>query len=127
MRFWPFGKDEEEATVEYVSRVVTATATDGSMVRAKLNLVFVEAIPEARGEATATAATAILQKYFEQGSSELLLGTETDASAAVMGELPSSGHVRSVDVMAIHLVGRSPSDVPRPPRMPSSPSTKPVS
>ncbi len=122
MRFWPFGKDEEGATVEYLSRVVNANATDGPVVRAKLNVVFVEAVPEARGDATITTACGLLQKYFEQGSSALLVGTESDAAASVMSALPASGHVRSVDVMAIHIVGESPSEAPRGARMPSSPS-----
>lgn len=119
MKFWPFGKDEEESTVEYVSRVVTANATDGAEVRAKLNLVFVEPIPEARGESTAAAASGILQKYFEAGTSSLLLGTERDAASSVMGALPASGHVRSVDVVAIHVVGEAAPEGPRS-RMPSS-------
>lgn len=124
MRFWPFGK-EETRDVEYVSRVVTAPSADGAEVRGKLNLLFSEPVPE-DGANTAADATALsLKELISARRAADLVGAEGELAVLLLRGSTAAGALRTVEVVALHVVGAD-LESPRRARMPSL-STAPKS
>jgi hypothetical protein len=120
MRFWPFGR-EESRDVEYVSRVVTAQSADGAEIRAKLNLLYTEPVPE-DGANTAADATALsLKEMIAARRTADLVGAEDDLASHLLHGSASAGALRAVEVVALHVVGAE-VEGGRRARMPSVPS-----
>lgn len=134
MGFWPFrwGKDEKDAPspVEYASSVVAETTSDGALVRAKLTAHFVAPLPPE----DARALLAHCERFFrdhvaKQPSYAGLLGEEGPVAEAIGASLtsPDKERLRSLEVLAIHVVGeppagaRSPEPAQRPHRAGSNP------
>lgn len=119
MRFWPFGNDKDE--VEFASRVVTATARDGATVRGKVSLHFGEPLAKGRADELADGAATLLREAFERTSSGgELLGAEVSLAATIHEATPDKA-IRSVEVVAVHLVG----DTVEPPAPRNPPSSRP--
>ena len=105
MRFWPFGNDKDGGDVEFASRVVTGEAADHATLRGKITVHFASPRLRDRADELADAAASTLRATFEGApTASALLGTETSLGAAVLETLPRE-EVRSVDVVAIHVVG----------------------
>ncbi len=120
MRFWPFGSDKE-ADVEFASRVVTASAQDGATVRGKVSVHFGAPHRKDSADELADRAAELLRQIFEAARAGAgVLGTEADLAAKIHEAIPASD-VRSVEVVAVHLVG----DTVEPPPNRQPPSTRP--
>jgi hypothetical protein len=120
MRFWPFGKEETQ-DVEYVSRVVTVHSADGAEVRAKLNLVFSEPVPEDGANTTAEATALSLKELMAARSARELVDAEEALAAQLLRGSAAAGSLRTIEVVALHIVGGD-GDGARRARMPSVPS-----
>lgn len=120
MRFWPFGKDETR-DVEYVSRVVTAQSADGAEVRAKLNLLYTEPVPEDGANTAADATALALKELMAARRAADLVGAEDDLASHLLHGSAAAGALRTVEVVALHVVGAD-LEGGRRARMPSVPS-----
>jgi hypothetical protein len=122
MRLWPFGSDDDDASgVDTVSRVVSGRARDGAVVRAKLTLHFEAPVPQAEADEQADAYAARLkQRFDETDAGSTLIGAEATLSSELGGPRASAtAAIRSVEVVAVHLVGAG--SMPPPSRRRSTP------
>ena len=105
MGFWPFGRDP--ATIEMVSRVITAATQNGFRVRGKLTIHFAEpqrqADADLAGDRFAAIAVALLREAPEHGA---LIGAEAPLSAELFARYPIDvARARGVEIAALHVVG----------------------
>lgn len=110
MRFWPFGKEKEPRGIEFVSRVVSSSAMDGAVLRAKVSVSFREPVSEREAEEIADDAATGLRAVFaseEQGAA--LVGREADIARSTATKMRPRDNVRAVDVVAFHIVTEAPS------------------
>lgn len=118
MRFWPFGNDKDGGDVEFASRVVTGEAADGATLRGKITAHFASPRRRDRADELADAAAGTLRATFENAPAATdLLGAEAALAASVLETLPRE-EVRSIDVVAVHVVGDTVQ--PAPAHLPSS-------
>jgi len=120
MRFWPFGKEKEAEAdaVEFGSRVVTGAAKDGRQARAKLTATFSSPLSQEEADRVMNQACGTLRAAFESArSADELVGAEAELAGRVIEGLTST---RSVDLVALHIVGESASEGPPPMRRPFS-------
>lgn len=118
MRFWPFGKDNDENAegIDFGSRVVTGAARDGRQVRAKVTAAFKSPLSQEAADQTMDRCAGLLREAFESATTaDELAGAEGDLAQRVNEQLAD---VRSIDIVALHIVGES-SDAP-PTRRPFS-------
>lgn len=130
MRFWPFGRKSEG--VEFVTRVVTAAAAEGTPVRARMTLHFAEPVPEEEASLLGDRAGAILEGLLRQAIDvEDARGREPTLSGTVRGALDQAGvvGVRKVEVAGVHAVRlQTPSARPvAPSSLPPTPGWRPPS
>ena len=110
MGFWPFGKDkvrEGDEDVEFASRVVSSSPRDGTTVRGKLTVHLADAAPASEAKRAADVCAFLAETVFAEASSyEQLVGHEAAVAASVMSRLPPGlPTLRSIEVVAIHMVG----------------------
>ncbi|NUP06629.1 MAG: hypothetical protein HOW73_11295 [Polyangiaceae bacterium] len=115
MRFWPFGKDKEPKDVEFVSRVVSGTTRDGSIVRAKVTVSLQEALTS-RGadEIVDDAARGLAAALSSAEEPNALVGQEAVLARDTLARMKPRQEVRGVDVVALHIVSESAILTPRP-------------
>lgn len=112
MGFWPFrwGKDESQEQLDYLSGVVSEKSADGALMRAKLTVHFA-------GPLNSTTARSLLEKcergfrehVAKQKSYEDLLGTEAAIASVTLDSVASAKeNIRTVEVLALHVVGEPP-------------------
>jgi hypothetical protein len=124
MRLWPFGKDDD-AEVDYCSRVVTAQTTDGASVRGKLTIHFASPIPQKDADETADAAATTLRTMMEAVDSSEVLGQEAELAQAVLPTVGMLRPIRTLEIVALHIVGGAASEPP-PPMTRRPPSVPPM-
>lgn len=105
MGFWPFGRDP--ATIEMVSRVITAAAQNGFRVRGKLTIHFAEpqrqADADLAGDRAAALAVALLREAPDHGK---VIGAEAQLSMELFARYPIDlPRARGVEIAALHVVG----------------------
>lgn len=121
MRFWPFGSDKDDGDVEFASRVVTAAAGDAATVRGKVTIHFGSPRRRERADELADLSASALRGIFEGAAAGTdLLGAEASLAARVQEAMPAA-EVRSVEVVAVHVVG----DTIEPPANTRRPSSRP--
>lgn len=118
MRFWPFGSKEKEpeesSDLDFASRVVTGPSQDGSVLRAKVTVHFQEPRTAGAAEPIVERASQWLRAcFYASDSGQELVGTEPElgreATRELVAELPA---IRSVDVVALHVLSESPTPAP---------------
>ena len=118
MRFWPFGKDKDGDAegVDFGSRVVTGAARDGRQARAKVTAAFKNPLaPEAADQAMDRCAGLLRVAFEAARTADELVGAEAELARRVAEQM---GEARSVDIVALHIVGET-TDAP-PTRRPFS-------
>ncbi len=128
MGFWPFGKKEpaESESVDFASRVITVSLSDGASVRGKLVVHFSE--PLATADADRTIASAIAAATRAASALDALSDLASSETATrLLGDLPDNVVApRSLELVALHhLDDASPSL--RPSERFSSASERPLS
>lgn len=110
MRFWPFGKsDQDDERVEFQSRVVVGTAKDEKKLRGKVTVHLLQPEPQAVADALADEAAAALRVVFEAAAdAHEIVADEGELGRLCFGGLRSTSKVRGVDVVAVHVVGEEP-------------------
>ncbi len=129
MRFWPFGKEKEPVVDDndFVSRVVTGAAADGGVLRAKLTVHFQDPLSTSEADPIADEAATLMRAVFAgEPSATGALGTEAQLAKEVAAKL-TSAKVRSVDLVALHVVGEAPASTAAspPPASRAAPSSAP--
>lgn len=118
MRFWPFGKDNDANAdgIDFGSRVVTGAARDGRQARAKVTAAFKSPLSQEAADQMMDRCAVLLRAAFEDATTaDELVGAESDLARRVNEQLSDA---RSIDIVALHIVGES-SDAP-PTRRPFS-------
>lgn len=110
MGFWPFGRGKEKdegAEVEFASRVVSASPQDGTIVRGKLTIHFVEPTRAESAREVAEACAHIAENLFAEAPTfDDLLGEEAAVSGRILARIPLGlSPLRSLEVFALHVVG----------------------
>jgi hypothetical protein len=105
MGFWPFGRDP--ATIEMVSRVITAATQNGYRVRGKLTIHFAEpqrqADADLAGDRFAAIAVGLLREAPDHSA---LIGAEAPLSAELYARYPVDvARARAIEIAALHVVG----------------------
>ncbi len=105
MGFWPFGRDP--ASIEIVSRVITAATQNGFRVRGKLTIHFVEpqhqADADLAADRCASLAMALLREAPDHGR---VIGAEIQLSADLTARYPGDvARARAVELAALHVLG----------------------
>lgn len=109
MRFWPFGKSDREERLDFQSRVVSATAKDGKQLRGKLTVHFVEPELAEAADPMADEAARALRDLFESApDAHEVVADEGELGRLCLGGLRSASKVRSIDVVAVHVIGEEP-------------------
>ncbi len=133
MGFWPFGKGksgDDAGEVDFASRVVTASPRDGTTVRGKVTVHFTEPGSQARADEIAATCAKLAEEVLREAEDhEALLGEEAQVAAKVLTRLGNDERVRSLEVVALHVVGDVPSVAPKPPSIAPTrrPSSMPIS
>lgn len=118
MRFWPFGSKEKEpeesSDLDFASRVVTGPSQDGSVLRAKVTVHFQEPRSTSAAEPIVERASQWLRAcFYASDTGQELVGTEPEmgreATHELAAEIPA---LRSVDVVALHILSESPTPAP---------------
>ncbi len=124
MRLWPFGKGDD-TEVDYSSRVVTAQTTDEVTLRGKLTIHFASPVPQKDADETADAAATTLRNMIQAVDASEVLGQEADLAQRVLPTIGMLRPIRTVEVVALHVVG-GPTSEPPPPATRRPPSVPPM-
>lgn len=131
MGFWPFGKGKDKADegdVDFVSRVVAAKSGDGATIRGKLTVHLNEPGSQATADEVVSKCVPLMTEIIREAAiHEDLLDEEAHVAAKILMRLGASEtRIRSLEVVALHVVGDAPpSATPRAPSV--APSRRPSS